>query len=264
MLIERSNQSIVLDVITQQLSGIMGGINKFEFNNVLKGSHILAVANKLKKQCFINKRCVGLRYSANLPKSYREFTESLSKSFMTQMRRKQRKLSKLKGQFVEVNSENELNLYLQHLQQLHCARWNKKGLQGAFSEKTFIHFHHKFTRVLLAKNLLSMKVLIIDDEIHGVIYNMVYCGARFFYQIGINLDYKENLSIGTQLHLEEIRTAIAKNDNIYDFMKGKITNSYKQNFTNQTTEMFDIVLINKLHLKSIFKLLFSRFRCKWF
>ena len=94
-----------------------------------------------------------------------------------------------------------------------------------------------------------MKALIINDRVRGVIYNIKYGRTRFFYQIGIDLNYKENVSLGSQLHLAEIKSAIDNHDDSYDFMKGAIVNSYKQDFANQTTEMVDIVLIKKSFAK---------------
>jgi len=254
VLIDKSNQTMVLNVIEQQLAGLTKRVNRVHFNNVLKGSYILTIANKLKKQCFIKERCVGLRYSVVLPKCYQEYTASLSKKFIGQMQRKQRKLSKLQGTFVEVNNKADLNLYFHHLQQLHNDRWSKKELAGAFSEELFINFHQKFTQLLLSKNQLSMKALIIEDRVMGVIYNFKYCGTRFFYQIGIDMNYKQNVSLGSQLHLAEIKSAISNNDDAYDFMKGTIVNSYKTNFANKTTEMVDILLIKKSFSK-VFHLL---------
>jgi len=245
VLVNKYNQSIVLNVIEQQLSGLTKRVNRSQFNNILKDSYILIIVNKLKKQCVIKERCVGLRYSINLPKCYQEYTQSLSKTFIGQMKRKQRKLSKLHGTFVEVKSKEDLSFYLQHLQQLHTARWSKKELPGAFLDKSFINFHQQYTQLLLSRNQLSMKALIIDGKVRGVIYNIKYGGTRFFYQIGIDLNYKENVSLGSQLHLTEIKSAIDNNYDAYDFMKGAIVNSYKQDFANKTTEMVDIVLIKK-------------------
>ncbi|MCI2282224.1 GNAT family N-acetyltransferase [Colwellia sp. MSW7] len=261
LLVEKGNTSFAIDIISQQISSLLNSVSRIEFNNVLKEGHILSVVERLGQSCFIKKQCMGVRYSINLSDNYLEYTSSLSKNFIAQAQRKERKFNKQLGKVVEVKNLNELDNIFNHLELLHNRRWNKKGFSGAFKAEKFVYFHKKYTEFLLLNNQLSMKALVVNERIVGVIYNIKYCGRRFFYQIGIDTNHKDNFSPGTLLHLNEIKTSIDEEEVLYDFMKGDLYRSYKENFSNVKEEMFNVILLKKSITNSL-TLLKWKFYCK--
>lgn len=238
-------KEVLLNAINSTLQKEFKTIEQMFFSNVLLDSNIVQLFDCLNSKFVVIKKEVGVRYLINLPRDYISYQASCSKSFISQANRKKRKFEKLGGELINVETlENATEIFSQ-LALLHTARWNSVGLTGAFTDKRFLKFHRAYITKLFHQNQLSMKALMVNQQVVGVIYNITYHNNCYFYQIGIDVNDYQNLSLGTLLHLSEIKQSIKKGYDKYDFMKGDRVKSYKQNFTSESYEMINITVYKK-------------------
>lgn len=216
-----------------------------EFNNILLSSNIYSIVETLKLVSWQVKKLSGIRYFITLPKTILEYYQAIDKSIKSQLLRKKKKFEKLGGSVKRIKNIEELEESFEDLKMLHCQRWQKSGLIGAFGDQRFNIFHLEFMRLMLAKGQLSLTSLIIDNRVIAVIYNIKYRDTRFFYQIGANLTFRPNISAGSLIHLYEIQDSIETGENYYDFMKGAISNSYKESFSNSSEKVFNLSIYKK-------------------
>ena len=198
-----------------------------------------------------NTKLCGLRYIVTLPKQNSNYLESLSTSFVKKINRAKNKFyKKLEGELTKINDQNEINLALETLQELHNKRWNGKGVQGAFSSLRFLKFHQKFSARKANKSQLQLWIFKASNQPIAALYAFDMFSIRYFYQCGIDDSFKPNLSPGSLMHFIAIEDAINNNLTNYDFMKGDINSSYKSNFAPKLVKMFHTKIIKKSFLNS--------------
>jgi len=249
VLIKRGDRELALSSIIKCLEKFLAKGFFFEFNNILEDSDVLFIVKSSEFNMTSTITPVGSRYAIHLPVSFQEYENSCSKSFISQAKRKMRKFKKLGGEIIEVNSQSDLAYVFKKLADLHNSCWIEKGHAGAFSSEKFKAFHYTFASKMLDKGCLSMKALKLNGIIVGVIYNFIFYEEKAFYQMGIDSNITQNISIGTLLHLLEIESSINNKHRLYDFMKGDELSSYKSAYTNNKTAMFN-VRIDKKSLKA--------------
>jgi|GEM_PF-1224958 len=245
ILINNEYKQSAIELVTLYLQGELKRTGSFQFNNILKSSYIYDVIKAMSATCWQTEKTVGVRFLVNLPNSFQEYLQVIDKSMKSQLLRKKKRFEKLGGEVKRISNEKELIASFEHLRELHCQRWHKSGLAGAFSDPRFIAFHLNFMRSMLIKGQLSLTSLIINNEVIAVIYNMKYRGTRFFYQMGANLGFRPNISAGSLLHLYEIQNSIEQKEKHYDFMKGSIVNSYKATFSKPSQDVLHITIYKK-------------------
>ena len=245
IIIANDYKDALLNTVQSILHEELNQIEQMTFSNVLYNSYIVQLMERSKEHYIVTKEEVGVRYVINLPSDYLSYETTRSKSFISQANRKRRKFEKLGGEIINADTLESANEIFNQLAMLHNARWNAVGLTGAFTDKRFLTFHRDYITILLKQNQLSMKALIVNKRIVGVIYNIIYNDNCYFYQIGIDINDHNNISLGTLLHLSEIKGCIQKGYKKYDFMKGEKEKSYKQNFTSTTNEMISLTVYKK-------------------
>ena len=224
---------------------------EFDLHNYLSGSLISQVIETYQREYWCNTKLCGLRYIVTLPKQNSNYLESLSTSFVKKINRAKNKFyKKLEGELTKINDQNEINLALETLQELHNKRWNGKGVQGAFSSLRFLKFHQKFSARKANKSQLQLWIFKASNQPIAALYAFDMFSIRYFYQCGIDDSFKPNLSPGSLMHFIAIEDAINNNLTNYDFMKGDINSSYKSNFAPKLVKMFHTKIIKKSFLNS--------------
>lgn len=256
-------QNALLDTFNNILQNDFKQIKQMMFSNVLFDSYIVQCIERAKKHYILVKNIVGVRYKLSLPSDYLTYEATRSRSFISQANRKKRKFEKLGGKLINVKSQADAIEIFNQLGKLHSARWNAVGLNGAFQDQRFLNFHRSYIKILFQNNKLSMKALTINNQVVGVIYNITYNNTCYFYQIGIDIDNFHHLSLGTILHLSEIKESILHGYEQYDFMKGNKIKSYKQSFTDTTYEMLNLDVHKKgilAHIKNTIRQIIKKLR----
>jgi hypothetical protein len=126
--------------------------------------------------------------------------------------------------------------WLDSLEVLHQKRWISKGENGCFSNQRFVRFH----RMMIAKNLVSGRVLVLRVNVGNAALGYLYGFAdkeRFYlYQCGFDYEIVERNSMpGLVCHVLAMQTLADRGLQMYDFMAG--CSGYKSALSNVEESM---------------------------
>lgn len=240
------NAKPIINLLSSALNEKLKTVFKLEFNNYLVNSAIDQTINQIKEQYWQHITLSGVRYQASLVGDFENYKQSCSKSLIKKLvRHKNKFLVHLNGKILPFHTKEKYIDGLNILSSLHSKRWRNKGLSGAFTSESFINFHYHFCLYALENNWLQIYTLEADDKTIAAIYNINFQKTSYFYQMGIDTDFKPNLSPGFLIHFLLIEQSINKKKHFYDFMKGDEKESYKSNLADIRTEMFNAIILKK-------------------
>ena len=131
----------------------------------------------------------------------------------------------------------EFNDSLNELKNLHTEQWNSKGKTGAFSSPKFIEFHRRLA--LTGEVDTQLFMIILDNIVVGIGYCIIDSGNVYYYQSGFLQGVEHKVSPGHIFHVAMINSAMKDRYQMYDFMKGSLSHSYKEKYANQKELMYD-------------------------
>lgn len=166
----------------------------------------------------------------DLPKSYVEYLEGLSKSLRYDCRRLDKEPFASGGAKIVDVCPEQTTVAINSFFALHEKRWKSRWQPGAFATKKLKEFHTEVVSALATDDNLRMSVLEHEGEAVGVFYGMQVNDTRFFYQCGFDPAAKA-LSPGTLLVADSIRKAIGEGCTQFDFMRGD--EAYKRRWNPQ-------------------------------
>lgn len=239
-------EDIVTPLLIIEMNKFLQRSVEIQFSNYLERSLLDKLVRKLQLHHWTIKQSIGVRYYASLPETFEHYLGSLTPSFTKKMKRLSRKCNnKLDSSIDKTTSKESIITNLEVLKDLHTTHWNLKNKTGAFTSERFFNFHYEFCLSMHNQEKLQLWILSVAEEPIAAIYCIDDKGTRFFYQSGINIEFKPNISPGNLIHLFAIEDAINSKIERYDFMNGGNTNSYKQTFTNQTSNMYNAKIFRK-------------------
>ena len=154
----------------------------------------------------------------DLPKTYDEYLQTLSKSLRYDCRRFEKKAFSDDGYRFEEVRDERVEAGLEHLFEVHRRRWRKRGLPGAFLGR-IVPFQKDWASQAQKRGWLWLTLLHQGSECVGGIYAMRMGRTCYFYQAGFDPGSK-NVSPGTVLVAYTIRRAIQNGVEVFDFMRG--------------------------------------------
>jgi len=242
----KESEDTVINLIINELNKRLSLGNELKFSNYLEKSLLDKIIRKCQLSHWSSQNNAGTRYFCDLPEDFDTYLTSLKPSFSKKMKRLSRKcINQLDGHIDKTESQKNISTNFKVLETLHTSHWNSKEKNGAFTSSRFTDFHLDFCIKTHQEHKLQLWILSIKKEPISAIYCIDYEETRFFYQAGINTNLKPNISPGNLLHLFAIEDAIKLGLKKYDFMKGDKTGSYKQIFTNNTSNMYNVHIIKK-------------------
>ena len=122
--------------------------------------------------------------------------------------------------FHRVETAADLARGMQVLMQLHAARWQHEGREGAFASPLFRAFHEAVMPELLARGVLDLRWMTVGDQPLAAIYNLVWQDGVQCYQSGRTMDVPKGVRPGIVLHVNAIRSAMEAGLAEYDFLAG--------------------------------------------
>lgn len=171
-----------------------------------------------------------------LPSNWEQYLAGVSSSFRYKLRRGRRDFEQLGGKYRVAESQSDIDELFPMLVRLHEARWNARGLPGAFVSKPRNRFHELILPLALQQGWLRLGVLTLPEGPIGAIYSFRYRGRVYFYQSGIAPQESSHLRPGTLLHSYEIESAIGAGCSEYDFLK-QGGPDYKDDWANAAHEL---------------------------
>lgn len=158
--------------------------------------------------------------SIELPDSYQDYLDSLSKSTRSNVGRQEKKLlANHEVKVLRCKRPEELSDYLDALFTLHQNRWGSVGQAGSFvSRPELERFYRRFAPEALTKGWLRIFLLQVDGIVRAVQYGYVY--RETFHQLQEGFDTESVRGTGNVLRLRVIEACIRENLREYDFLGG--------------------------------------------
>lgn len=156
--------------------------------------------------------CIGL------PETFDEYLATLSANMRYHVRRRRREAVRSGAVIRRIDSESELQAFLDSFFDLHAARWKSNG-GGGFSDASKQVFLRRFCRDALDCGWLRALALAVDRETIGVLIAFHFGDRCNYYQMGWRGDMRV-ASPGVVLLAASIEAAIEDRLAVYDFLQG--------------------------------------------
>ena len=155
-----------------------------------------------------------------LPATWEEYVEALSKSHRKQVRRFQRRqLETGRATFHIARSEQELTHGFEILVELHQRRRQSLGQPGCFASPEFKGFLRDTASQLLANNQLCLSWIEIEGTPAAVEFQLSGAQVTYAYQAGVNPDLLDE-EPGRIINIATIRHAMEQGQRSFDFLRG--------------------------------------------
>ncbi|OFC70597.1 hypothetical protein BFC18_12645 [Alteromonas confluentis] len=215
----------------------------------------LVLAN-LRLDSLLLRLCTEL-YSASLTQSAQVqsryyiplINDGLAKSKITKKSKRYVNLThRLGGRLRICEDKQDLPQYFDELVSLHKKRWGKASTPTIFDNSDFLQFHRALVKSFFDSGELILATLDIDGQPVAAFYGMTSADSVYFYQSGIDDDFKPNVSPGTVIHFLVAQKAARRGFKEYDFLGASINDSYKQRLTENSEPLIGInAYHNKAH-----------------
>jgi len=219
---------------------ISTNIEKIELMNVQSSSSTLDYLPRLasKHGFSCSKEEVEVSPLLELPSSYEDYLENLSKKKRHELRRKLRRMESLEGIRVEkITDSQELRSYLDEFISLH-----KQGSphKAKFWKKAkMTEFFHEMAYRFSLREWIELNVLFYEDRVLAVLLSFSYSDRIYFYNVAFDRDFAW-YSPGIFLFDHCIQEAISTGKKSADFLRGR--EEYKYYFGARDSKIFRLIL----------------------
>lgn len=213
--------------------------------NISSESRIPGLLYRAAQQCNIRYQVLNSAPSIviKLPDSWEKYLESISGSLRYRIVRGRKEFQKLKGEYVKVLTENELDSAFNRLEMLHQNRWEGKAESGAFASASWKKFHKALIDLAFRNGWLDLSFLNLEGKPVAANYNFLFDGNVHFFQSGLIPHENKHIRLGLILHSYCIEDAIRRGMREYDFLRvGSSGAGYKESWGNYSRTLYDIRL----------------------
>ena len=162
-----------------------------------------------------------------LPRTKEELIHLFSKRQRANLRNARSRIQGAGGTQVELATAETLPDFLNDLFRLHTRRWDLAGEPGVLAEPEVKAFHRMSALCLIARGLLRVYRLRLQQRTIAVLYSLFEHGTVFCYLQGYDPEFA-CLSPGTHLLFSVMEDAVRLNMRKFDFLRGH--ESYKQHW----------------------------------
>jgi CelD/BcsL family acetyltransferase involved in cellulose biosynthesis len=165
-----------------------------------------------------------------LPKAREELLQLLSKRQRANLRAARSRIQRAGGGQVELATAETLPEFLDELFRLHTTRWAVARKPGVLDNAAVKAFHRKSAPGLLARGLLRLYRLQLQQRTIAVVYTLFERETVFCYLQGYDPEFAR-LSPGTHLMFSVMEDAVQERMRKFDLLRGE--ESYKRHWRAQ-------------------------------
>ena len=173
---------------------------------------------------------------AELPSTYEEFLQSLSRDLRYVIRSGRKQFQLLPNARFVISSRDRLERDIGALARLHRSRFAPNTVGIAFASPEFNEFHREVMQEYLQRGWLRLCLLEVDGEPIAAHYYYSFKGTWFHFQSGIDLRFAK-LSPGTLLTSFAIEAAIQEGARELDMLRGEY--QHKDRWATGHRQTFD-------------------------
>jgi CelD/BcsL family acetyltransferase involved in cellulose biosynthesis len=165
-----------------------------------------------------------------LPKTTEELLQLLSKRQRANLRNARSRIQRAGGGQVELATAETLPEFLDELFRLHTSRWSVASKPGVLADAAVKAFHRNSAPGLLARGLLRLYRLQLQQRTIAVVYTLFERETVFCYLQGYDPQFA-HLSPGTHLMFSVMEDAVRMKMRKFDLLRGE--ENYKRHWRAQ-------------------------------
>lgn len=241
--IQKFEEEFAINILKSWLTNNNSKIKELFLIHCLKESIISKVLSSFKINYVTHISPTGVQHYIELAQGVAEYINTLkSSSFSKKLTKLNRLIETDESIHIKYidNTSMEFTSYFNKLSQLHTERWERQGKPGAFTSDVFKEHHLNVYRKTRNKKKQILCVILLNNEVIGVSYCLLSKSFCHYYQSGIVDTSPHKYSPGHLLHVAMMRYCQIENIPRYDFMRGKVSGSYKDLYSATTKEMVNI------------------------
>jgi CelD/BcsL family acetyltransferase involved in cellulose biosynthesis len=170
-----------------------------------------------------------------LPPTWDAYHKALSKNTRANIGRRRRKLEKEFGaKLSTVGPGDDLPAAMEDLFSLHGARWNKRGVGGAFAAPEVRAMHHEIAPKFLARGWLKLHRLTTEEQCRATFYCFQLHERVYYYLSGFDPTLSKH-SPGNVMMAYAVERAIGDGAREFDLLRGDETYKYAWNAEDRQT-----------------------------
>lgn len=177
--------------------------------------------------------------SVELPGSWHEFLQGLSRNFRSQIARYRRKLGRHHSAELRTIAPEDATYFVEELIRLNRLRIADKGEQSSLADPAFRAFMREAVPSLVREGLAWMDVVTDKEKVVGAALNLVHADRVYYYLGGFDKSHAE-LRPGNMLFAEAIRRGISEHYASYNFLRGTEAYKYRWGTRDLITWRLDI------------------------
>jgi len=202
---------------------------------------------RLGDQVSLNNRRVRVTVSnvcpaVELPSSWEEFTQKLSRNFRSQVQRQYRKILKNDDTTFRSVDKDDSEDFASQLIHLNRMRMDSTGTESSLEDENFRSFLTEAIQYMAAKDLVWMDTIQQDGKTVGAALNMTHGKNVYYYMGGFDMEATK-LAPGNVLFVHVINRAIENSYTKFDFLRG--AENYKYRWGAADTELHSLEIYPK-------------------
>ena len=216
-------------------------IEKIDLMNIRSPSPMLDLSPRLVSEYGYSISCTEFEVAPllELPNSYQDYLEGLSKKKRHELRRKLRRMGSLEGIRVEkITETQDLRSWVDRFIALHKQGSHSKA--QFWEEPNMVKFFHQMAHQFSLRKWIELNVCSYKDKILAVLISFDYSDRVYFYNVAFDRDFAW-YSPGIYLFNHCIQEAISNEKKVADFLRGR--EEYKYYFGAEDSKIFRLVLI---------------------
>jgi len=244
-----NTDSIILSILKYIFSSDEWDEIVFSELRIESDTYRLFTKSKYFKNCYSRNHDSFNSYYLPTTGQFDEYLNSLGKNTRLKLYNRRKLLNTLGDVHFETGINNEINIRLEQLNQLHEKRWGNP----VFSNKR-LAFNRIIATLMSSNNQLSFSVLTIDKNIVSIQFNYNIKGHIYNIQAGFDESVHKKIALG-YLHFGfEIENTFNSGYKVYDFLAGNGKNSpYKKHLTKESVNITTLQYIRSPILRLLYK-----------
>ncbi len=216
-------------------------VDRIDLMNIRSSSPTLDFLPRLASENNYSCSCTEFEVAPvlELPSSYQDYLEGLSKKKRHELRRKLKRMGSLEGIRVEkITEAQDLESCIDQFIALHKQGSSSKS--KFWEEPNMVEFFHQMAHRFSRRKWIELNVCLYKDRILAALISFDYSDRVYFYNVAFDRNFAW-YSPGIYLFNHCIQEAISNGKKVADFLRGR--EEYKYYFGAEDSKIFRLVLI---------------------
>ena len=240
VVVEKGHEQDLYQCLWDYFRMIQPEVEKIDLMNIRSSSPTLDFLPRLASEQKYSSSCTESEVAPvlELPSSYEDYLEGLSKKKRHELRRKLKRMGTLEGIRVKkITETQDLESCIDEFIALH--KQGSPSKSKFWEEPHMIEFFHQMALRFSRRKWIELNICSYKDRILAALISFNYFGCVYFYNVAFDRDFAW-YSPGIYLFNHCIQEAISNKKKVADFLRGR--EEYKYYFGAEDSKIFRLVL----------------------